>query len=309
MFPSNSTSLEVFAWIENTLQENKDSRWTAREVADRIQEFSEGSRVSFVGTCCDHTLGLPEPVEASSSVANRVHSTLGKKRDQLDHGMLIAQIESFRVQIEQMGITSKTTEEELDSARAEVHSLELELKSAKGTLNEHVQEIATVTAQYRQAVHGHQNEMHTRQAQLSRVKEHYEERLIQQQSEYSQLEQTHQETMVKHQDEIDCLREEHEEELGDERDEILRLKAQRKEGKQKLLSEQRTIAQLRDSYQRDIARALQEKQDEFDREKEELQHWMEREIEVRICGQEEASEYGIPILSNRLGKRPEKRHS
>jgi serine/threonine protein kinase len=60
--PAVSDSDGPLHWILNMLKENKEERWNAHMLTDRIQEHSESSATSFIGHCCDAIVGSPETV-------------------------------------------------------------------------------------------------------------------------------------------------------------------------------------------------------------------------------------------------------
>jgi serine/threonine protein kinase len=51
-------------WIQNMMKFEKNGRWTAQRLSDCIQEQSEDGEVSYVGQCCDTSIGSPQTVDS-----------------------------------------------------------------------------------------------------------------------------------------------------------------------------------------------------------------------------------------------------
>jgi len=50
-------------WIQNMIRTEKNERWTADNIVDRIQTHTEETKIGFIGTCCDAEVGSPETVD------------------------------------------------------------------------------------------------------------------------------------------------------------------------------------------------------------------------------------------------------
>ena len=60
----NAVSSGPLLWIHNMMNFEKDERWTAQRLSDRIQEQTEDGEISYVGQCCDTSVGSPQTVES-----------------------------------------------------------------------------------------------------------------------------------------------------------------------------------------------------------------------------------------------------
>jgi serine/threonine protein kinase len=63
-WPEAGPSSGPLLWIQNMMKFEKNGRWTAQRLSDCIQEQSEDGEFSYVGECCDTSIGSPQTVDS-----------------------------------------------------------------------------------------------------------------------------------------------------------------------------------------------------------------------------------------------------